>query len=48
MKRVVGLPGESVEIRDGDVLINGRVARKSLVQQRNLRVLVYDQALSCA
>ncbi len=44
VKRVVGLPGETVEIRDGDVLINGEVARKDRAQQRNLRVLVYDQA----
>lgn len=43
VKRVVGLPGESVEIRDGDVLIGGRLARKSLTQQRNLRILVYNQ-----
>lgn len=28
VKRVIGLPGESVEIRDGDVWIDGRVARK--------------------
>ena len=31
VKRVVGLPGETIELRDGDVWIDGRVATKSLV-----------------
>ena len=30
VKRVVGLPGESIQIVDGDVHIDGRIARKSL------------------
>lgn len=42
VKRVVGLPGESVEVRHGDVLIDGRIARKSLDAQRAMRILVYD------
>lgn len=42
VKRVVGLPGESVEIRGGDVYVNGRIARKSLAQQRAIMVGVYD------
>ncbi len=41
-KRVVGLPGESVEIRDGDVYIDGEIARKTLDQQRATSILVYD------
>jgi signal peptidase I len=41
-KRVVGLPGESVEIRDGDVYINGTIARKTLDQQRATSILVHD------
>jgi signal peptidase I len=41
-KRVVGLPGESVEIRDGDVYINGAIARKPLDQQRATSILVHD------
>ncbi len=46
-KRVVGLPGESVEIRHGDVYVDGRIARKTLAQQRALAVLVHDaQCLS--
>jgi len=42
VKRVVGLPGESVQIVGGDVFINGRIARKSLPEQRAIRILVYD------
>ena len=42
VKRVVGLPGESVQIVDGDVLIDGKVARKSLREQRGTRLLVFD------
>ncbi|GIW87584.1 MAG: hypothetical protein KatS3mg108_1908 [Isosphaeraceae bacterium] len=42
VKRVVGLPGESVEIRDGDLWIDGALARKSLEEIRALRIPVYD------
>jgi signal peptidase I len=42
VKRVVGLPGESILIRGGDVLIDGRVARKTPSQARATRILVYD------
>lgn len=42
VKRVVGLPGEEVRIVGGDVEINGRIARKSLKEQRAMRVLVHD------
>jgi len=41
-KRVVGLPGESVEIRDGDVYIDGEIVRKNLPQQQATSILVYD------
>jgi len=41
-KRVVGLPGESIQIRDGDIYIDGQVQRKDLRQQRALAVLVHD------
>lgn len=44
VKRIVGLPRESIEIRDGDVLVDGRVARKSLAEQRGMRQLVYDHS----
>jgi signal peptidase I len=42
VKRIVGLPGESILIRGGDLYIDGRIARKTLEQQRALRILVYD------
>jgi signal peptidase I len=42
VKRVVGLPGESVRIAGGDVYIDGKIARKSLAEQRAIRVLVFD------
>jgi signal peptidase I len=42
VKRVVGLPGESIQIAQGDLLINGRIARKTLREQRAMRVLVHD------
>ena len=42
VKRVVGLPGESIRIVDGDVYIDGRIARKTLDEQRAMRILVYD------
>ncbi|OHB81732.1 MAG: hypothetical protein A2W31_07100 [Planctomycetes bacterium RBG_16_64_10] len=41
VKRIVGLPGESVRIRAGDVYIAGRIARKDLPQQRSVRQLVH-------
>lgn len=41
VKRVVGLPGESVRIRRGDVFINGQIARKNLQEQRAVAQLVY-------
>lgn len=42
VKRVVGLPGESVQIRGGDVYVDGQVQRKDLARQRALAVLVHD------
>jgi signal peptidase I len=42
VKRVVGLPRENVQIIDGDIFINGQIVRKTLRQQRALRVLVHD------
>ncbi len=42
VKRVVGLPGEDLEVRDGDVYVNGEIARKDLAQQRELAILVHD------
>jgi signal peptidase I len=42
VKRVVGLPGEAVQITDGDLYIDGRIARKTLAEQRAMRILVFD------
>lgn len=42
VKRVVGLPGESIQIRHGDVYVNGQIQRKTLRQQRALALLVHQ------
>ena len=42
VKRVVGLPGESIELRDGDLFADGRLQRKSLPVQQGMRITVYD------
>ena len=42
VKRVVGLPGESIEIRNGDVYADGQIQRKNLAQQHALAILVHD------
>jgi len=42
VKRVVGLPGETIEIRHGDVYADGEIQRKTLPQQRAMGVLVHD------
>tara|TARA_R110002111_G_scaffold126741_5_gene191465 strand:- start:44297 stop:46030 length:1734 start_codon:yes stop_codon:yes gene_type:complete len=43
VKRVVGLPGESVQVKEGDLYINGKIERKDLKTQHAVRLLVYDQ-----
>jgi len=42
VKRVVGLPGERVQLRGGDVFIDGQRARKGLAEVRAMRILVHD------
>ncbi len=42
VKRVVGLPGESVEIRNGDVYIDGEIQRKPWPVLRAMAVPVHD------
>ena len=42
VKRVVGLPGETVEVRDGDVYIDRQPARRSLRQLLAMAIPVYD------
>jgi signal peptidase I len=42
IKRLVGRPGETVEIIDGDVYINGQISRKPPKVQNELWMPVYD------
>jgi signal peptidase I len=42
VKRVIGLAGEIIEILDGDVYVNGELARKTLDEVRAQRILVFD------
>jgi signal peptidase I len=36
VKRLIGLPGEHVEIRDGDIWVNGKIARKPPLVQATM------------
>lgn len=42
VKRLVGLPGEHLVIRDGDLWIDGKIARKRLNEYRAMAILVSD------
>ena len=42
VKRVIGLPGETIRIANGDILINGEVVQKDLALLRSMGPLVYD------
>ncbi len=42
IKRLVGLPGEKLEIIDGDIYINDKIIRKTPAAQRSLWFTVYD------
>jgi signal peptidase I len=42
VKRVVGLPGESLRIVGGDIFVDGKIVRKSLPEIRAMRMLVHD------
>ncbi|MBI3839186.1 MAG: hypothetical protein HY288_14800 [Planctomycetia bacterium] len=42
VKRVAGLPGESVQLRGGDVFVNGAIATKSIADQRATAIGVYE------
>ncbi|QDT45521.1 Signal peptidase I [Gimesia alba] len=42
VKRVVGLPGEAVQVKQGDLYIDGKIQRKDLKTQNAVRLLVHD------
>ncbi|MCE5186145.1 MAG: signal peptidase I [Planctomycetaceae bacterium] len=42
IKRCIGLPGETVQLIDGDVFINGQIARKPDKAQEELWMLLYN------
>ncbi len=42
VKRLVGLPGETITIVDGDVYVNGLIARKGLAEVRETLFPVFD------
>lgn len=42
VKRVAALPGERLEIRDGDLFVDGRIQAKDYSTQRGMRIPVYD------
>jgi type IV secretory pathway protease TraF len=48
IKRVVGLPNESIEFVDGDVFANGVLVRKSLEVAASMRVPVFDSQFDSA
>lgn len=43
VKRVVGLPRETISVRGGDIYANGQIARKTFEQYRAVALPVYDQ-----
>ena len=42
IKRLIGLPGETVQIIDGDIYVNGQISRKPPKVQEELWTPVYD------
>jgi len=42
IKRIVGLPGEWLEVRDGDAYVNDHLARKTLAEFKAVRIPVFD------
>ena len=43
VKRVIGLPGEAIQVMAGDVWINGELVRKNLAEQRSTRIAICSQ-----
>ncbi|MHC4390009.1 MAG: signal peptidase I [Planctomycetota bacterium] len=46
IKRLVGLPGDELDVRDGDIFVNGKVAYKDLDAQRSAWVHVHDSSFA--
>lgn len=44
VKRIVGMPGETILIADGDLYANGNLVRKDLAELRETRVVICDMA----
>ena len=42
IKRLIGLPGETIQIIDGDIYVNGQISRKPPKVQKELWMPVYD------
>lgn len=42
IKRLLGLPGEEITLRGGDLYVNGKLARKNVIEARSMRVLLFD------
>jgi len=42
IKRILGLPGETVEIKGGDFYVDGVLCRKTLAEFRTMRIPVFD------
>jgi len=42
VKRVVGLPGESIRIIGGDIYVDGQIVRKTLPEIRAMRIPIHD------
>ena len=42
IKRLIGLGGEEIELIDGDIYIDGKLARKTFEEFLDMRVLVFD------
>jgi signal peptidase I len=42
IKRLLGLPGETVAIEDGDLYIDGALCRKTLAEFKTMRIPVFD------
>ncbi|MCA8989569.1 MAG: signal peptidase I, partial [Planctomycetaceae bacterium] len=42
LKRLIGLPGETISFKEGDIYVNGQIQRKGLACQQQMRIPVHD------